>query len=200
MRQVAVHVYVKELLDGVYEEREGWEPNILCCARGEISRVNVLGVLLREAGRMVLDDGSGQVSLRSFDEVPGLESPSGSVVQVVGRPREYQGSLYVIAEIIKPLDPAWAQVRKAELGSVQEFSKPQSSSSAPEKSQPAPAIVDNKAEHLISVISGLDSGDGAFVDEVLEAANLGDVGEQILNQLLLDGEVFEIKPGVVKVL
>lgn len=200
MRQVAVQVYVKELLDGVYEEREGWEPNVLLCARGSVSRVNVLGVLLRESGRMVLDDGSGQVGVRVFDEVPGLDTPSGSVVQVIGRPRVYNDSLYLVAEIIKPLERVWAQVRKARLGSVQSFSKPVPVEQEVASKEVASKEVDNKAEHVVSVISGLDDGEGAFVEEVIEESGLGSVAEQILNQLLLDGEVFEIKPGVVKVL
>ena len=198
MRQVAVHVYVKELLDGSYEEREGWEPNMLHCARGAVSRVNILGVLLREAGQLVLDDGSGQVVVRYFDEIPGLDAPTGSVVQVVGRPRVYQDSLYLSAEIIKPVDPAWAQVRKASLGSVRSFD----ASSVPTKpsEEREEPVVDNKAEHVVSVIAGLDSGEGAFVEEVVEESGLGSVAEQIIDQLLLDGEIFEIKPGVVKVL
>lgn len=198
MRQVAAFAYIKELLDGVYEQKEGWEPNILHCARGKLSRVNIVGVLLREGSQLLLDDGSGQISIRLFDEIPGADSPTGSVVQVIGRPREYQDSLYVVAEIIKPLSAEWVEVRKTQLGSVQDFEKPEivKKPSSEQKAQP----VDNKAEHLISIITGLDEGEGAFVEDVLEESELGEVAEQILNQLLLDGEVFEVKPGIVKVL
>ena len=106
MRQVATHIYVKEVLDGQYEEREGWDPNLLHCARGAVSRVNILGALIRQSGQLVLDDGTGQLNLRAFDEVPGLQTPDGTVVQVIGRPREYQGTYYLVVEIIKPIDPA----------------------------------------------------------------------------------------------
>ncbi len=197
MRQVAHHVYVKELLEGSYEEREGWEPNILHTGRGDLSRCNVVGVLLSLGGEQVLDDGTGQVSLRAFDPVPGLDkASSGEVVQVVGRPRVYQQRSYIIPESVRSVGPDWARVRKAELGEPKAFVAPERP--APKK-EPEPQF-DNKAEFLISIIGGLDEGEGADVQDVVKKSGLGKDADRIMEQLLLDGEVFEIRPGVVKVL
>ena len=197
MRQVAKHVWIKELLDGDYEVREGWNPNVLHCARGEVTRCNVIGTILSLNDQLHLDDGTGQVLLRAFDEVPGLKDlKSGMMVQVVGRPRKYHEQFYLIPEIITPVEPGWALVRKDELGEVQNYTPA-------ERPEPAPATApepENKAEQLVALISELDDGEGVDVDEVIKKSGLGEVAEGIVNQLLLDGEVFEVKPGVVKVL
>lgn len=197
MRQVARHVWVAEVLSGQYEEKKGWEPNVLHTGRGPVSRVNIIGSLVSHDGQTVLDDGTGQVSLRAFEDIPGLSvAKVGLMVLVVGRPRKYGDQVYVIPEIIREVDAAWAAHRKESLGGVKEFSAPAQTEPAP----PAPAGSDNAAERLIEIISGLDSGEGAEVDVVVEQSGLGERAEKILHQLLLDGDIFEIRPGVVKVL
>ncbi len=197
MRQVAVPIYVKELLEGGYEEKEGWEPNILVCARGRLSRINSIGTLLRVNNQLVLDDGTGVISLRTYDTIPGMNIPSGSIVQVIGRPRKYQEELFVVAEIIREIHPLWALLRKRALGEIKSFSY---TAPVQEEEVQEEEFMDNKAEHIISVINSLDSGDGAGVDLVIERSGLGEIAEDIIDQLLLDGEIFEIKPGIVKVL
>ena len=194
MRQVAHHVWVKEILEGRYEEKEGWEPNLLHTGRGPVSRVNIIGTLLLSNEQTVLDDGTGQIAVRAFEAIPGLNQVEmGMFALVVGRPRMYQDQVFVIPEIIRAVDPAWGSHRKNALGKVR---SPPQKPTAPTPPPPS----DNAAEHVISVISGLDVGDGADIDRVIEQSGLGLRAEKIVNQLLLDGDIFEIRPGVVKVL
>ena len=49
------------------------------------------------------------------------------------------------------------------------------------------------------LIKDIDSGDGADTQEVITKSNI-DKAEQIITNLLEQGEVFEIKPGRSKVL
>jgi RPA family protein len=202
MRQVATHMYVKEVLDGVYEQKDGWDPNILHCARGKISRCNIIGTLLYENNQYSLDDGTAQISLRSYDDIPGLNESGGKLVQVIARPRSYQGSLFLVAEIVREVSADWALVRKAELQGVKSFDASSVSVSAKESddSSQKEEGISNNAEKIIGIIARMDSGEGALIEEVISESSLGELGEQIINQLLLDGEIFEIKPGVIKVL
>lgn len=199
MRQVAKHVYIKEIIEGTYEEKEGWEPNILHTGRGTVSRVNLIGTVIEMGGQKALDDGTGQITLRAFDEVPGLkDARSGQVSLVIGRPRKYQDSLYLIPEVVRKVDPKWAQIRKHELGVPCE---PSFVNISPKTDEPSEKpVFDNNAEHVIAIIAGLDEGDGAPMDQIIEESELGEQAESIVEQLLLDGEIFEIRPGVVKVL
>lgn len=57
----------------------------------------------------------------------------------------------------------------------------------------------NPADQIINTIRRLDQGEGADTDEVLTAAEIKD-GEAIINNLLKEGEIFEISNGKVKVL
>ena len=201
MRQVATHMYVKELLDGAYETKEGWDPNVLHCARGDVTRCNVIGTLIRQDSQYTLDDGTGQIGMRAYDEIPGLDTESGTIVQVIARPREYQGSVFLVAEIIRPTSIEWAQVRKLELGEPLQFDSSSVDLSSQEDEQPEQEQgMSNNAEVVIGIIARLDTGEGALIEDVISESKLGEKSEQIINQLLLDGEIFEIKPGVVKVL
>ena len=54
-------------------------------------------------------------------------------------------------------------------------------------------------ERIYSLIRQLDDGKGADVEEVLQTSQIKE-GEEIIKQLILEGEVFELFPGRLKVL
>jgi RPA family protein len=121
-RQAAVKVKIKEIKEGSYVVEEGWKPNYLLTKRGEkIFRVNLMGVVLDKEERetitsLVLDDGSGKISVRSFEEVKNLkEVEMGGGVLVIGKIREFNDEKYVSPEIIKKVDSCWLKIRRLEL-------------------------------------------------------------------------------------
>ena len=78
-RQVAVKVKIKEINEGSYVVEEGWKPNYLLTKSGKrVSRANIVGVVLDKEERgaianLVLDDGSGKIVVRSFEEIKNLK-------------------------------------------------------------------------------------------------------------------------------
>jgi len=58
---------------------------------------------------------------------------------------------------------------------------------------------DNPIDHLIDTIKKLDQGDGADTEEVISASKVGNA-ESILDNLLKEGEIFEVRSGKIKVL
>ena len=52
------------------------------------------------------------------------------------------------------------------------------------------------AENVIKIIKECDDGEGADYEEVLEKVK----NEKLINSLMEEGEIFEIKPGKLKVL
>src|SRR3989338_4303368 len=126
-RQVAVICCVKDILEGEYKREEGWLPNyILTKSNYKVSRTNIIGVVIEvnlfEPGKnsysqIILDDGSGRISARLFEEFDKLRGINVSnIVLVIGRPREFGNEKYLLLEIIKKIDDKrWADVRKLEL-------------------------------------------------------------------------------------
>lgn len=195
-RQVAVKLDIQNLLD-LAKNRTAEE----LVAQG-IGRVNLIGTIVeREEGSLLMEDGTGQVTLRSFDR-PELiaDAPLGVPVIVVGRPRTYNSECYLIPEIIQIVkDRRWIEVRKRELA-MQPLRIPQQGSAPmPEieiigedfqKSTPS-------AEQLLETIRRLDQGEGAPIEDVVrELPNT----ETAIEHLLLRGEIFQLRPGIVKVL
>lgn len=202
-RQTAIKVSVKSLIDGEYVQREGWNPNFIRTIYGEVSRANVMGIVTQELDDgYMLDDGSGQLKMKTFEEKAAVNI--GTPVQVIGRPRVYAGELFLNYEIVKEISPAWLEFRKEELKKVEPVvESPQNKIVETEGEE---VHVKTNSENIFSkVIDAIRSFDkknnsqGADVDAVL--AELQDPeAEHVVNSLLEEGEIFEIKPGRVKVL
>lgn len=180
-------------MDGSFTEGKAEDPPVLLTARTEAGRVNILGVVIsREelpVPTLIVDDGTGQVTVRSFERP--LQFSIGSVAQVIGRPRSYQGQFYVAAEAAVAVHPGWAEYRKRELGAVRE-------------QRPQPVVVqqfteENNAEKLLRLIKQLDYGEGADIDAVVSASKIPNA-EAVIDQMLMHGDIFELRPGKVKVL
>ncbi len=183
------------------------EPSGVRTARGFVSRTNVLGVIVgKDDGGFTLDDGTSTMSVRAFDTAPTmLAHDVGEVVIVIGRPRDYNDERYLVLEICKKLrSTAWVEYRRKELSlfaGLAPAAEPRITISQDEAvvvEVPATSGK-NPYEMIIDIIRELDSGSGADVGDVLAKYN-GTDGEDVVRSLREDGEIFEIRPGKVKVL
>jgi hypothetical protein len=110
----------------------------------------------------------------------------------------------VAAEITKRLpDAAWLELRKRELAQTPR-SDPVEQRQTPQASQERKHELERQEEasvheKIAAVIKELDAGQGADVEQVIEQAGVPDM-ESIINQMLERGEIYEIKPGLLKVL
>ena len=187
-REIAFKVRIKDLLENKYVVSEGWEPNYIELDSKKISRVNVLGVVVGYQNELIkLDDGTGGILLRSFDNI-NINLNPGDVVLVIGRPREYNNEKYLMPEIVKKIEnPEWIKVRKLELGE------------GVEKKEIVEEEVKENNQSIIDVVKKLDSGDGVKTEEVVKKLNSQN-SDEMIKKLLKEGELFEIKPGFIKVL
>ncbi len=197
---------IGELLAGQYRQKEGIMPNHIVTERGDVSRANLIAALVDKpaATAIILDDGSGRIEARAFDDTALFaDLMVGDIILLIGRPREYRGQRYLVAEIAKRLGgPTWLQLRKAELarergGRAQEKAARRPS---PEERKAAPAetaAAETGADALLATIRRLDDGSGAPIERVLAEAGCE---ESALTGLMAEGEIFEIRPGRVKVL
>ncbi|MBD3318591.1 hypothetical protein GF342_01645 [Candidatus Woesearchaeota archaeon] len=184
VRRAALKTTISTVLSAPLEQEE----NVVFLRIGteEVSRVNIIATVisvLKESNMATIDDGTGQLMLQWFDAHHDVEV--GSIVVVIGRVRQY-GSRYVFPEIIKKIeDPLWVKVRAKELEELPVSSVVEEHHSDPDES-------------ALRLIHESDKGDGADMEELIE--KLGEQGEEIIKRLLMAGEIFETKPGRIRLL
>lgn len=220
-RQTAFKARISDLLNGKYFVQEGWEPNYVLVGSKKVSRTNVIGVVVSkqssELGQneiMVLDDGSGRISVRSFESTGFSQIKVGNVVVLIGRPREYGGEIYIVPEIIRQIeDKKWVEVRKAEFALVKSNgekniknaeikSEVVEKNDVPESKLKVEEDKSNGASHaekIIAHIRDMDKGEGVDFEEIVNKYGENNT-EKIINGMLERGDLFELKPGKLKVL
>ncbi len=173
---------------------------------------------------LTLDDGSENIALKAWNEdtklFDGIEI--GNMVLTIARVREYNGKTYLVPEIVRKLNrPEWMVLRKKELmkeyGARSEPVAPQEPSPISEvvqESQPHPIIEEeiieetikdtpstNDRQKILDFIEKEDSGEGI---EIVQISSKTGIDEQetnnLIQELLKEGEIFEIKPGKVKLI
>ena len=226
-RTTAIKCSVKELLDGSFIKQEGWQSSYIQTSQGKIYRINLVATVVGKDTETAIrvDDGTGTINLRSFSGP--LECNIGDIVSIICWPRLFEDQLYLVPEILKPTTKDWFQLRKKELqllyGQIEENQHPniekENQKTPPKeittkeikkeevKEDPAQKedalleeeVIENYGDKLITLIKELDDGKGADIESVIEKAQMKNV-EKLLENMLLEGEIFELRPGKVKVL
>lgn len=211
-RLVAQKVSIKDVLQGEYIKEDGWNPNYIVIDGKKVSRVNLMAVVISKVmqkdtnySSFVLDDGTGNVSVRSFEKnnvIEGLEI--GDIVLLIGRIREFGQERYIIPEIIRKIEnKGWVGVRKLELGKTR-FAKSKEDTITNKAKETKPiveeeAVVASSSQMIYKLIKKLDDGGGVDFDNIIKNSKL-DNTEELISNLLQEGEIFELKPGKLKIL
>jgi RPA family protein len=231
LRQIAVKVKINELVNGKYVQNSDQEPNYLMIQNGEkIFRANVMAIVISKEKigsitNFLLDDGSGKIVLRSFEENKFLDKIDiGETVLVIGKLREYNQEKYFSSEIIKKIDPVWLKIRNLELGTKVTSEILESNDEKGEviiedkKTEVSEKLNENKnkfeepiedevveeeeifpVKKLIKIIKENDNGEGILIEELIEISPL-DETEKLIEKMLESGDVFQNLPGRIKVL
>jgi RPA family protein len=197
-RQTAYKVRIRDVLNSKYTKTEGFNPNYLKIQGKEISRINIIGIVVQKSGvdnykSLIIDDGTGKISARVFEEDLMLGKMNISdIVLIIGRPREFNEEKYILIEIIKKINPAWAKIRKLELGKYTQKEDP------PLDNNTEKEVAPNSADEIIKLIKEMDKGEGVSTED-LSSKDIKDF-DGIIDTLLKEGDIFEVKPGKLKVL
>jgi hypothetical protein len=203
-RQIAYKARVCDILSGEYVKRSGWEPNYLMTPLGDLSRVNLIAFIVSidsQEGTIMVDDGTGSVPLRFFDANADLSSFGvGDLVQIIARPKEWNNEKYLVPEIVKRLsEQKWLAVRQLELRLHKKIGVPKKDPAAAEPG----AVSENKEvgpyQKILNLIERLDKGEGASTEDIVTISKVKDA-EKIIETLIEEGEIFQIKPGKLKIL
>ena len=199
-RQTAFWMNVGELLDGTFRKEQ--ELSSYKTKEGiVVSRVNVYGIVLSKDSNNLfesidIEDGTGKISVKSFDKkeiFDGIEVED--IVNVIGKIREYNGEPFISAEVAVKKDKASFDLRKKELPNVRKFYKKEESA-IPEVEE---TVVESEGEKIMEILREMDDGNGVDTEALIQKSGIENA-EKIINDLIHNGDVFEIRPGKIKVL
>ncbi|MBI4981432.1 hypothetical protein HZC30_07830 [Candidatus Woesearchaeota archaeon] len=235
VRFVAVKCTIGKIGTYAFVQEDEQNSNYLQAVDGQkIFRLNVMGIIVNKEKQgsitnLLLDDGTGKIILRSFEENKNVrELAAGDTVMVIGRVRIYNQEKYLSAEIVKKIEAIWMKIRRLEL--KEEFDRVELSSAeteriplyAPIEIKPGitisatvnegieEEIIEEEiqgiqinpllpAQKILHLIKELDTGNGAPVEEIISKSPLNGT-EKLLEQMLQKGDIFQNLPGKVKVL
>jgi len=220
IRQVAYKTWISDIVNNEFVKKEGeWEPNYISVHDKKVSRVNIIANVItnyeNEEGDYIsvtIDDGSSSIQIKAWKEdvklLKGLEV--GETILLIARVREYNGEKYLTPEIIKKLDkPEWIMYRKKEL--TKEYGdlikKTENTKEGPTIKAPVEEEVvdDSKTENdrqkILNIIETQATEEGMDKLKIIKESNLDEqTADGIIQSLLMEGEIFEIKPGKIKIL
>lgn len=230
IRQIAYKAWISDIVNNEFIRQPGeWEPNYVLIRDLKVSRINIIANVITkyksEDGDYIfltIDDGSDNIQVKGWKEDTKLldEANVGDIILLIGRIKESNSQRYLSPEAIRKLEKAeWLILRKKELTKI--YGKFDESNSQKEigvklEKTPTPTkepdfyvkeeVVnegssENERQKVLNMIEKLSSKEG--IDK-LEIINNSGFNEQkardIIQDLLREGEVFEIKPGKIKIL
>lgn len=218
-RMPAVKIDIASLKEGIFiENRDQWKPNYIKTRFGYISRINIIGIIVshnESTLSIIIDDGTGSILVNAnfafnYDIIINEGLKEGDTVVIIGRPRRFDDDVYITAEIINSLDnTAWLEYRKKEIKKQEEESfyiKPLyeiiSEDKVDDEIDERNEEVSDIYEVTQNIIMNNDNGDGVSTDileQELQRLNVKNARNSI-QRLLEQGDLFEIRPGRLKLL
>jgi RPA family protein len=173
---------------------------------------------------ITLDDSSDTIRLKAWREDSKLleNINVGDIVLVVGRVKEYNDEIYILPEIVKVVkNPNWELARKLEL--FKKYGKPSQKierkeeiktsneeqveeTKTPDEQQVEEEVVDDNQstngvrQKILDVIEKLDVEEGVDKESLLNTLGIEqEKTNTALLELLKEGEIYELKPGKLKI-
>jgi RPA family protein len=186
-------------LDGVLTTKSGFQ----------VQRAWVAGIVTQKRAdkylSILVDDGTGGLRIRVFEEPERYQVEMGDIVEVAGYIREYNGRIYLIPDFIKQIDANTELLRRLEaLKVLEELKKnppepPQISQKQklPEltKAEDVQADESEKTEDFKPIVLEALKNEKTFSQLQKETGLSEENLNGALEELLDKGEVFEPKAG-----
>lgn len=202
-RHIAQHIPISFVLNCKYEKGEGeMAPNFLVGKSLKVARVNILAIVVTVENDSVftIDDGTGKISVRVFEPIEHFFNPDiGQIVNVIGKPREYNDERYIMPEIIKKSNEKWMRLRKEKLKKINTQNKEETKEIKQETAERITEKVVDKHEEVLKFIKKNDNGEGVEIETIIKNSGI-DTAEQVVENMLKEGELFENQPGRIKIL
>ncbi len=110
-RMTAVRASVADIIRGTYSEEDGH--HVVSPQGVELRRVVLVGFIVNQYvgqgsfASITIDDGTETIRAKAWGETQSLEQvETNTLAMIVGKVREYEGEVYIVPEIVRPLDDA----------------------------------------------------------------------------------------------
>lgn len=202
-REIAYKLRIGEILKGKPQtsQIEGGKErlNFLELGNKKIVRVNVVANIIdkyssegeKRFASITLDDATGQINVKTFGEdIMKFDNLSqGQTITIIGVLRIFNNEVYILPEIIKPVDPRYLLIRKLEI----------------EKLIPKQPISPNERvalkDQIINKIKQEETNEGIDIEKlILEISANPELINQEIKKMLEDGMIYEPRPGRVRYL
>ena len=201
-RATAYKTIIDDVKGAEYVKQEAPHPNYLDLYNEQVRRVQIIAVLVQKSSHhFVLDDGSGQLTAKRFDKAISMDNvESGDAVLVIGRPRSHDDTVFIGAETVKALnDKDWVSIHQDIVEALYDRDAETEAEQMTSTMTTENETTVNYTEDLLDSIRDHDDGDGAPTNKVIESSDLDDP-EEYVEVLINEGEIFEIRPGRLKIL
>ncbi|AAB99683.1 hypothetical protein MJ_1654 [Methanocaldococcus jannaschii DSM 2661] len=199
MRYVAYKIYPEEFLNNEVVD------NALIIEGRKVRRVRILGKVENINVGNIISFYVDGVNVRYFEEKP-VYIEEGDIVDVIGRPRTYDGEKYIMAEIIRKRDERWIKLRDLEIKKTRKYlleraelyEEENEEMSLEEEVYTEILNSDVIKDKILAIIENV--GEITY-EELAEKINIPEEDlEKYLSELKESGDIFEPRPGVYKVL
>ena len=212
-RWTAYKIEIADIIKSVYSE-EGF----IIFNNKQIQRVRILGTIVarffsdeKTYGFIVLDDGTETIRVKAYKEQANMleDLNVGDIVEVFGRVKEYEDEIYLVPEnIVHIEDPNWEILRKFELAKQKEEENNVQYENQKEKTETlsneeldiVEEMIESPRQKIMDLIQKLDKGEGTLISELKTAYGDETAIETTITELMNEGEIFEPRPGKVKLL
>ena len=219
-RQTAFKLWLNDIKNGQYfKEEDEFFPNYVLFKYQKISRVNIIANVVVKFenpegsySSITLDDGSGNIRVKCWRENIKIldDIDIGNTVLVIGRIREFNKEIYITPEIVRNIEPGWAFVRRLELEKLHWIpinnspvvkEKEAVNYDNVEEESVEEIQIENNRQKILNLIEKLDIDSGADFSDIIKKSNIGkDEAKKLIEELLKEGEIFELKPGRLKLI
>lgn len=214
-RKTAYKFWIKDIINATPINQEGI--NLFEIRGKEVSRINLIAIVVdkqtneeKTFSTITLDDGTETIRVKTWrEDTAKLEEISiGDPVMVIGKIRTFNDEIFIIPEIIKKQETDWLKVRKQDLEKT--YGKPE------EKEQEIPKeeikqpqeineeeVIDETTEtarqKILEIVE--KSSEGIQVGQAIQESGLKEEeAEKIIDELLKEGELFQPRTGILKVI
>ncbi len=206
-RLIARKLWISDIFSNPYIENSGeYESNYISFNNQNITRVNLIATIIGKSesqdknyASLTLDDGTEQIRIKAWKEDTKLLSKFsiGEIVLIIGKIRKYNEEIYLLAEIIKSLNPNWELLRKLEL--IKLYGKPKNLKSE-ELIDSGNVLIEevnltsnNLGNDILNLIEKYEEKEGISLEELKTELGKGVIEiNNVLESLVKEGQVYSV--------